>query len=115
MSSHESSSLTWHHACHVTDVPDDGGSCVLLKGKQIAIFHFKRINSWYATDNECPHKQQMALSRGMIGTQGDEPKVACPFHKKSFSLESGQCLSGDDFCIATYPVRIENDQVFIGL
>lgn len=105
----------WHPACHIDDVPVDGGACVLLEGKQIAIFHFKRLGTWYATDNECPHKKQMALSRGIIGTQGDEPKVACPFHKKSFSLENGQCLSGDDFCIATYPVRIENDMVMIGL
>jgi len=106
---------TWHPVCSTSDIPEDGGACVLLEGKQIAIFYFKRIDAWYATDNECPHKKQMALSRGMIGTQGDEPKVACPFHKKTFSLRNGQCLSGDDFCIQTYPIRIENDQVLIGL
>lgn len=115
MSTTETTSLTWHPACHTSDVPEDGGACVLLEGKQIAVFHFKRIDQWYATDNLCPHKQQMALSRGMIGTQGDEPKVACPFHKKTFSLENGRCLSGDDYCISTYPVRIENDTVHIGL
>lgn len=103
----------WHSACRVEDVPDDGGACVLLEGRQIAVFHFKRRSEWYATDNLCPHKQQMALSRGMIGTQGDEPKVACPFHKKSFSLQNGSCLSGDDYCIQTYPVRIENGHVHI--
>jgi nitrite reductase (NADH) small subunit len=104
---------TWYSACRVEDVPDDGGSCVLLEGRQIAVFHFKRRGEWYATDNLCPHRQQMALSRGMIGTQGDEPKVACPFHKKSFSLKSGECLGGDDYCIRTYPVRIDNGHVFI--
>lgn len=103
----------WHIACRVEDVPDDGGSCVLLDGRQIAVFHFKRRGEWYATDNLCPHKQQMALSRGMIGTQGEEPKVACPFHKKSFSLQNGSCLSGDDYCIQTYPVRIEDGHVHI--
>ena len=60
---------TWQLACRVEDVPDDGGSCVLFEGRQIAVFHFKRRNEWYATDNLCPHKQQMALSRGMIGSQ----------------------------------------------
>lgn len=104
---------TWHLACRVEDVPDDGGSCVLLEGRQIAVFHFKRLDQWYATDNLCPHRQQMALSRGMIGSQGNEPKVACPFHKKTFSLESGQCLSGDDYCIRTYQTRIEDGMVHI--
>jgi nitrite reductase (NADH) small subunit len=108
-------STTWHRACRIEDVPDDGGSCVLLEGRQIAVFHFARRGEWYATDNLCPHRQQMALSRGMIGTQGDEPKVACPFHKKTFSLENGRCLSGDDYCIRTYPVRIENGIVHIGI
>lgn len=106
-------SSSWHLACSVEEVPDDGGACVLLEGRQIAIFHFKRRGEWHATDNLCPHRQQMALSRGMIGTHGDEPKVACPFHKKTFSLRNGTCLSGEDYCIQTYPVRIENDQVFI--
>jgi nitrite reductase (NADH) small subunit len=57
----------------------------------------------------------MALSRGMIGSDGDVPKVACPFHKKTFSLVSGNCLSGDDYEIKTYPVKIENGLVYIGI
>ena len=107
--------IQWYAACKVEDVPEDGGACALINGEQIAIFHFKRLGKWYATQNECPHKQQMALSRGMVGTQGDEPKVACPFHKKTFSLLSGECLSGDDFTIKTYPVKVENGRVFVGI
>jgi nitrite reductase (NADH) small subunit len=57
----------------------------------------------------------MALSRGMIGTQNNEPKVACPFHKKTFSLVTGKCISGDECEIKTYPVKIENEIVFIGI
>jgi nitrite reductase (NADH) small subunit len=110
-----SPSLTWHKACRTTDVPQDGGACVLLDGQQIALFHFARRGQWYATTNECPHRQQMALSRGMIGSAGDEPKVACPFHKKTFSLETGSCLSGDDYQLRTYAVRIEGDWVYVGM
>jgi nitrite reductase (NADH) small subunit len=51
----------------------------------------------------------------MIGTQAGEPKVACPFHKKTFSLQTGACLSGDDYEIKTYPVKIEGDAVWIGV
>ena len=48
------------------------------------------------------------LSRGMIGSQDGEPKVACPFHKKTFSLQTGKCLS-DEGCyeISTYAVKVE--------
>ncbi len=105
----------WVETAPVSAFEENGGQAVLIEGKQIAVFYFKEENEWYATDNTCPHRQQQALARGLVGTEGDEPKVACPFHKRSFSLKSGKCLSGDDYEINTYPVKIENEIVFIGL
>lgn len=107
---------TWFAACHATDVPENGGVCVKYKNDQIALFNFSRRDEWYATQNMCPHRMQMALSRGMIGSQNGEPKVACPFHKKTFSLKDGRCLSGDD-CgnLKTYEVKIEDGIVYIGI
>lgn len=107
--------ITWFQACQVTDVPENGGVCVKYDNKQIALFYFTRRGEWYATQNECPHRNQMALSRGMIGSYNDEPKVACPFHKKTFSLVTGQCLNGDECNLKTYPVKVDNDWVFIGI
>ncbi|MBS1660971.1 MAG: nitrite reductase small subunit NirD [Bacteroidetes bacterium] len=109
--------IHWQLACRVDDVPQDGGACVLLGGEQIAIYRFTRRDQWFATQNLCPHKQQMALSRGMIGSHGEacEPKVACPFHKKTFSLLTGECLSGEDYQLQTYPVKIKGDRVYIGI
>jgi len=104
---------TWFAACHKKDVPQNGGVCVKYKDQQIAVFFFTRRNEWFATQNECPHRRQMALSRGIIGTQGDEPKIACPFHKKTFSLATGECLSGDECSIKTYEVKLVNDKVYI--
>ena len=106
---------TWQVACPVDSIPEDGGACVLLDGQQIAIFNFTRRGEWYATTNECPHRQQMALSRGMIGSLGDEPKVACPFHKKTFSLKTGECLNDDGYQIATFPIRVEDGMVYVGI
>jgi nitrite reductase (NADH) small subunit len=107
----------WFFACFADDVPDNGGACVKYMDEQIAIFNFSRRGEWYATQNLCPHKKQMALSRGMIGSTGDtcEPKVACPFHKKTFSLLTGECISGDECAIKTYPIKIEEGKVYIGV
>ena len=111
----EQETLTWFYACTIADVPENGGVCVKYLDEQIALFHFTRRGEWYATQNECPHRQQMALSRGMIGTENDEPKVACPFHKKTFSLKTGECLNGEECAIKTYPVKVEGEKVFIGI
>lgn len=115
MSNTITQNITWFRACKTQDVPANGGVCVKYKEEQIALFHFTRRDEWYASQNMCPHRMQMALSRGMIGSQNGEPKVACPFHKKTFSLITGECLSGDECSIKTYQVKIENDIVYVGI
>ncbi len=105
----------WFKACAVDDVLEDGGACVQYKDRQLALFRIASSGSWYATQNNCPHKMQMALSRGIVGDSKGEPKVACPFHKKTFSLETGCNLNGEDYRIETYPVRVENDFVYIAV
>ena len=64
--------INWVMACYADDVPENGGACVKLGNDQIAIFNFTRRTEWFATQNLCPHKQQMVLSRGMIGSTGDD-------------------------------------------
>ncbi|MEM9896053.1 MAG: nitrite reductase small subunit NirD [Bacteroidota bacterium] len=104
----------WIFACNEDKFPEDGGLNVKLRGLQIAIFKFSRRNEWFATQNLCPHKKQMILSRGMIGSDSNEPKVACPYHKKTFSLYSGKNLNGNECDLATYPVKVENGKVHVG-
>jgi nitrite reductase (NADH) small subunit len=108
--------ITWFPACKTEDVPANGGVCVKYKNEQIALFNFTRRGEWYASQNMCPHRLQMALSRGMIGSHEGEPKVACPFHKKSFSLIDGHCMTGEEeYKIKTYEVRIEDGIAYIGI
>lgn len=104
----------WYKAAKVNDFPKNGGACIKYKEKRIAVFNFERKGKWFACQNICPHKMEMVLSRGMIGDQGGIPKVACPLHKSTFSLETGENLNGDLESIATYPVKIEGDYIYIG-
>jgi len=103
----------WFAACRVEDAVENAGVCIRYENEQIALFYFKRRDQWFATQNLCPHRQQMAISRGMTGSLGDEPKVACPFHKKTFSLSTGECLNGDECALKTYAVKVESGMVYI--
>ena len=109
----------WFKAAEVSAFPENGGACVKYQDQQIAVFNFTRRGEWYACQNMCPHKKQMSLARGMVGDQCGEPKVACPFHKKTFSLVSGENLNGeqDGECmeIETFPVKVEDGFVYIGV
>ncbi|WP_236977764.1 nitrite reductase small subunit NirD [Membranihabitans maritimus] len=104
----------WVKAGTVDDFPTNGGACIKYKKKQIAVFNFTTMSRWYACQNLCPHKMEMVISRGMIGDKDQIPKVACPLHKKTFSLENGTNMEGEDYKLATYPVRIADGAVFVG-
>lgn len=104
----------WFKAADVKKFPKNGGACIKYKQKQIAVFNFTRKGTWYACQNVCPHKMEMVLSRGMIGEDASEPKVACPLHKNTFSLKSGKNINGNLDAIATYPVKVKNGSVYIG-
>jgi nitrite reductase (NADH) small subunit len=110
-----SAGANWFKAAHISDFPENGGACVKINDRQIAVFNFSRRNEWYACQNMCPHKMQMVLSRGMIGSHESEPKVACPFHKKTFSLKSGECLNAEERSIRVYPVKVQDGYVYIGV
>ena len=55
------------------------------------------------------------LSRGIVGDASGVPKVACPLHKKTFSLTTGESLQGEEYHIRTFAVKVENGSVFVEL
>jgi len=97
----------------VADFPPNGGATIRHGHAQIAVFNFDSHGQWYAADNMCPHRQEFVLSRGILGDVEGTPKVSCPLHKKNFSLEDGHCLSGENYSIRTYPVRVEGEDVLL--
>jgi nitrite reductase (NADH) large subunit len=105
----------WVPVGHADDFPIDGGATVKYGKSQIAVFNFASRGEWYATQNMCPHKKAFVLSRGIVGTAGDEPKIACPLHKKTFSLQSGESLQGEEYRIKTFRVKVEQGRVYVEL
>ena len=95
------------------DFPRDAGITIEHGDAQIAVFNFASRGEWYACQNVCPHKRDMVLARGMLGDEAGTPKVACPMHKKTFSLMDGRGLSDEDLSVATFPVRVEDGAVYV--
>jgi NAD(P)H-dependent nitrite reductase small subunit len=102
----------WVRLADVTDVPDDGGITVRHGDDQIAVFHFATRGEWYATQATCPHRKDGVLGRGLLGTDDGVPKVACPMHKKTFALTTGEGLADTSYCIRTYPVEVRDGGVW---
>jgi nitrite reductase (NADH) large subunit len=109
--------LRWVTVGKVWSFPRDGGAAIKYGKTQIAVFNFTSRGEWYATQNMCPHRREFVLSRGMIGDTGGKPKVACPVHKKTFLLETGQCTSAGDhqYSVRVFPVKVDGDDVYLQL
>ncbi len=107
--------ISWQRLARVEDVPAEGGTAVKYGEVQLALFHFKSKGQWFATQNLCPHKREMVLARGLLGDAGGAPKVACPFHKKTFNLETGAGISDEELSIATFPVKVDEGWVYAEL
>jgi len=99
----------------VDDFPHNGGATIKYGKVRFAVFNFSSRGAWYASQQMCPHKKAFVLSRGIIGDANGIAKIACPLHKKTFSLESGACLSGDDYTVQVFAVKVEGDQVYLKL
>ncbi|KAI9321278.1 nitrite reductase NiiA [Dichotomocladium elegans] len=96
--------------------PEGEGKVVKVGEAQIAVF---RVNqSWYATQNMCPHKRALVLSSGILGSaqETNKPYVSCPMHKKNFDLASGDCLvpgEKEKYKLETFAIKVEDNQVYL--
>ncbi len=105
----------WKPVARVDQIPRDGGATIRHGKVQIAVFHFARRGTWHATQAMCPHRKDNVLARGLLGDQAGEPKVACPLHKRTFSLSTGKGLSDPTYQVRTFPVEVRGEEIWLKL
>lgn len=77
---------------------------VKIAGKSILVVGYN--TGLYAVSAICPH-QGFDMSGGFC----ENGKLICPLHGYSFDLQTGK---GPQDYIKTYPVKLDNDVVFVG-
>lgn len=93
--------------------PDLPTGVVLENGERVCVV--RRGDTVWAVHDVCPHRA-FGLSGGdcVVGADGT-PLIECPWHGAQFSFETGAVVRGPATdAIPTYPVRVENGEVFIG-
>lgn len=109
------SEKAWIRVGKTSEFPPNAASAILYGDTQLAVFNNAKRGEWYCTQNMCPHKQAFVLSQGIIGDTNGSPKVACPLHKKSFSLDTGHEIGDGDLQIITFNTKVDGDDVFVEL
>lgn len=101
----------WNTICIADDLIPGVGVCALHQGQQVAIFRLADGEQLFALSNFDPVGEANVMSRGLIGSSGDEAYVASPLFKQRYKLDTGRCLDDDTLSLKTYSVRIEQDLV----
>jgi nitrite reductase (NADH) small subunit len=90
----------------ITDVPQGESRVFVVRGSEIAVFNVE--GRFFALSNHCPH-QGGPLVAGTL----HEKTLTCPWHFWQFDLETGASSVNPSVSVATYPVRVEGDQIKI--
>lgn len=98
------------------DYSPELGACVQAGEKQIAVFYLPNTKQqWFAVDNLNPQNDRTVLSRGIVGSEGATPYVACPLHKYRYSLVDGSCLTDEQYSIDHYQIEEVEGNVFLSV
>lgn len=95
--------------CALSEIPDGGALRVEAGSHRLALIRTE--NHVYALDDRCSHAEA-SLSEGEVFA--DESEIECPRHGATFDIRTGEALTLPATSpVATYPVRIEGDQVIV--
>lgn len=103
----------WREVGEAADWPDGAGRLVHIGAREIGVYRLGE--DWYAAKDICPHAGVSLVSGSTAPGVLKEPQVACPAHGWVFDLRTGERVGPFDCSIATYPVRIQDGKVEVGI
>lgn len=92
----------------VSDFSHKNFKCLKYLTKNIAIIK-DDDGTFYAIEADCKHQNANLLSRGM-----KTHIVTCPRHGWRYNMKTGECLTHKWARLKKYPLKIENDQIYVG-
>ncbi len=82
---------------------------LVVRGQSICLV--MRENLLYAIENKCSHNGE-SLSKGVVNFLGE---VVCPWHGYRFNIKTGRESAERSRDLQTYPVKENEEGVFVGL
>ncbi|WP_277213026.1 nitrite reductase small subunit NirD [Isoptericola croceus] len=117
----------WVAVCRLDAlVPERGAAALLERGDgstvQVAVYRLLDDTVW-AVQQLDPYSGANVMSRGIVGSRGEEPTVASPIYKQVFALATGACLEsggktpkpGLGVHLESFAAEVRNGVVHVGL
>jgi nitrite reductase (NADH) small subunit len=99
----------WMEVGKIEDIPRLGARVINTPEGDIGVFR-NAEDEVFALRDHCPHKGG-PLSQGIVHGS----RVTCPLHNWNIELETGEAVAPDEGCAASYPVKVEDGVVLLGL
>lgn len=100
--------LRWTPVGSAADWPENGGRMVAIGARRIGVY--RHAGAWYALKDICPHAG-IPLAKGPVADHA----VTCVGHGWRFDLRTGEAIGMGGHKVATYPVRIVDGRVEVGV
>ena len=104
---------TWVDVCAFDALVPNRGVCALVGEEQVALFRVSPGDEVFALSNLDPFSGAYVLSRGIVGSSGDVPKIASPMYKHCFDLRTGVCLDDPAVSVRSFAVRVAAGRVLV--
>lgn len=99
--------IDWIEVGDISDIPRLGARVVNTAQGNIAVFR-NASDEIFAVLDRCPHKGG-PLSQGIVHGRS----VTCPLHNWVLGLDDGMAKAPDEGCVKTYPVKVEDNIIFL--
>ena len=108
MSADTNTNLKWYRVLDPDELPEGRVKTVTAGHRQLAMTHHE--GQYGALDNRCPH-QGGPLGEGSI----ENGYLRCPWHGWDYCPLDGKPPGGYDDGVATFPVDVRADGVYVGM
>ncbi len=102
------SSVVYHRAGSVEALRSGEPIGTTVAGQAVAVFLVD--DDIIATDGICPHATG-PLHEGEV----EGRTLTCPWHGWAFNLDSGECEDDPCLHLKRFPVKVEGDDILVGL
>lgn len=101
--------IVWHEVCATSEIAEEDLRRFDVDGKIYAIY--RTPSGFHASDGLCTHEEEL-LTDGFVLDE----IIECPKHQGRFHIPTGKA-QGAPVCVnlQTYPTKVEQGQVFLGL
>ncbi|MEZ4680490.1 MAG: Rieske 2Fe-2S domain-containing protein [Caldilineaceae bacterium] len=101
--------LTWLSGPLLTEIPNNSTRYVRHGDDDIVVIHWNGV--FTAFRNQCLH-QEMPIHAGYLTPQGI---LLCPWHNWCYDVRTGVCTTVPGASLAAYPVRVDDERVWVGV